>query len=426
MDRQTASRTRSRRPTAPKPVRQAARAASLSLEELAEAVIDGQPRPERPRDQAALLHWLGQSVRNAHPGTPTDEMAAIMASRLQEMADGGDTAAKALLEAEVDGAFLNMARISLALAGGLTAPDPPAVPRQERQDTIASTVLRLTGWTSMDEEPVQAIYRWLFGDEAAFVAESKMRVEAGLHMLENRDPRPVRVPHPDTGELVLVTREEIIKHAEADGRPPSGTRRSSRRSPRPASRSRRPFRVAAGRDCGRPRAGRTHSAAGHEQMLTAPPAVTNGVRERFVMTWLLDRSPAGSAVSFVHPPPRRWRRVRWRSPRPQPAASRAPGGRRRRGPCRATKRRLGRTSEGSSVKRSRRWHRSLSTRPGRSSGSRARCRAARRAGDRSCWPGSCSRSPIVSNGTPSTERSWRGGAPAATVWTSTSKTCSAR
>ena len=26
------------------------------------------------------------------------------------------------------------------------------------------------------------------------------------------------MPHPDTGELVLVTREEIIEHAEADGR----------------------------------------------------------------------------------------------------------------------------------------------------------------------------------------------------------------
>jgi hypothetical protein len=51
----TQPKTRSRRATAPKPVRQVARAAGLSLEKLAEAVVDGQPPPERPRDQAALL-----------------------------------------------------------------------------------------------------------------------------------------------------------------------------------------------------------------------------------------------------------------------------------------------------------------------------------------------------------------------------------
>ena len=56
-------------------------------------MVAGQPRPERPPDQAVLLHWLGQSVRRAHPGTPTDELAAIMAARLQEMADDGDAAA---------------------------------------------------------------------------------------------------------------------------------------------------------------------------------------------------------------------------------------------------------------------------------------------------------------------------------------------
>jgi hypothetical protein len=79
-------------------------------------------------------------------------------------------------------------------------------------------VQRLTGWASVVDETVQAIYRWLYGDEAAFVAATEMRVEAGLHMLENHDSRPVHVPHPDTGELVPVTREEIIEHAEADGR----------------------------------------------------------------------------------------------------------------------------------------------------------------------------------------------------------------
>jgi hypothetical protein len=45
-----------------------------------------------------------------------------------------------------------------------------------------------------------------------------MRVEAGLQMLENRQLREVRVTHPGTGELVLVTREEILKHADDDRR----------------------------------------------------------------------------------------------------------------------------------------------------------------------------------------------------------------
>ncbi len=45
-----------------------------------------------------------------------------------------------------------------------------------------------------------------------------MRVEAGLPILENPRLREVRVPHPDTGEMVLVTREEIREHAEADHR----------------------------------------------------------------------------------------------------------------------------------------------------------------------------------------------------------------
>jgi hypothetical protein len=55
-------------PTAPTLVRQVARAAGLGLEEFAEAIVANQPRQERPRDQAALLHWLGQSVRMS--GTP--------------------------------------------------------------------------------------------------------------------------------------------------------------------------------------------------------------------------------------------------------------------------------------------------------------------------------------------------------------------
>jgi hypothetical protein len=66
--------------------------------------------------------------------------------------------------------------------------------------------------------PVGRIYRRLLGDEALFVAGTEMRVEGGLQMLENRDLRTVHVRHPDTGELVLVTRAGILEHAKADRR----------------------------------------------------------------------------------------------------------------------------------------------------------------------------------------------------------------
>ncbi|TMC09175.1 MAG: hypothetical protein E6J41_11200 [Chloroflexi bacterium] len=219
MDRQTTmsdARPTRRHATAPKPVRRIARAARLSLEKLAEALVDGQPSPERPRDQAALLHWLRQTVRNAHPGAALDELTTIMADRLQKMADSGDVTAKAMLEAEVREHFLNLTRIALALAGGLTAPDPPAVPEQARQDAIASTVIRLTGWASVPNATVEAIYRWLFADESAFLASAEMRVEAVQRILENPTLREVSLPHPDTGDTVLVTCEEILEHAEAD------------------------------------------------------------------------------------------------------------------------------------------------------------------------------------------------------------------
>ncbi len=67
---------------------------------LAEALVNGQSAAERPRDQAALLRWLGQSVRNTHPGAARDELARIMAAELRKMADGGDATVKALLKAE--------------------------------------------------------------------------------------------------------------------------------------------------------------------------------------------------------------------------------------------------------------------------------------------------------------------------------------
>lgn len=215
---ESGTRTTRRRPTAPRPIRRVARAARLSLEEFAEAVVAGQPRPGRPRDQAALLHWLGQSMRNEHPGVPLDELSAIMADRLRDMADGGNATAKAMLEVEADLVGLNMARIALALVGAPWAPDPPAVPKQQRIDSIAATVPELTGWSSVDAETIGAVYRWLFGDEALFMLGAEMRVEASLRILENPDLREVRLRHPETGELVLVTREDILEHTEVDGR----------------------------------------------------------------------------------------------------------------------------------------------------------------------------------------------------------------
>ncbi len=97
-------------------------------------------------------------------------------------------------------------------------------------DAIAITVLKLTGWTSVDAETVNAVYRWLFGDEALFVAGMEMRLEAGLQMLENPALREVRVPHPHAGEPVLITREEIREHGAADHR--CWRRRSGTRSDR--------------------------------------------------------------------------------------------------------------------------------------------------------------------------------------------------
>jgi hypothetical protein len=207
-----------RRPTVPRALRQVAPAAGLTLRALATAIVDGQPPPGRPRDQAALLRWLGQSVRSEHPGMPLDELAPIMAGRLREMADDGDATAKALLDAEAGEVVLTLAQIEIALAGARWAPHPPELPKQQRMDAIAATVLKLTGCRSVPDKTVEVVYRWLFGDEALFVAGMEMRLEAGLRILENRGLRETRVPHPETGELVLVTRKEIREHGEADHR----------------------------------------------------------------------------------------------------------------------------------------------------------------------------------------------------------------
>jgi hypothetical protein len=56
---------------------------------------------------------------------------------------------------------------------------PRWLPKQQRQDAIAAMVLQLTAWTSVPADTAEAIYRWLFGDEALFVAGTEMRLEVG-------------------------------------------------------------------------------------------------------------------------------------------------------------------------------------------------------------------------------------------------------
>ncbi len=211
-------RVRRRRPTAPKPVRQVARTARLSLRKLAEAVISGQPSDPAPREHATLLRWLAQSIANANPDISEGDLAEQIAARLTEMAEAGDETAKAVVEAPVNEFLLAIARTIIALEGAPWVPEPPTIPKQQRMDAIAATVLELTGWSSVPDETVEAIYRWLFGDEALFVAGTELRLEAGLRILENPALREVHVPHPDTGEMVLVTRQEIREHGEADHR----------------------------------------------------------------------------------------------------------------------------------------------------------------------------------------------------------------
>ncbi len=147
-------------------------------------------------------------MRNTHPGAARDELA----------------------HAEFDERCLKVARIELVLAGARWAPDPPELPKQQPMDSIAATVLDITRWTSVDSESVEATYRWLFGGEAAFVAGAELRLEAELRMLDNPALREVRLPHTDTGGMVLVTREKILEHADDYHRmvevAPIGMRRS--------------------------------------------------------------------------------------------------------------------------------------------------------------------------------------------------------
>lgn len=61
----------SRRPTAPKPVRQVARAAGLSLEELANAVMERPPEPPTPPEAEGTLDRLIETEREVSQASTT-------------------------------------------------------------------------------------------------------------------------------------------------------------------------------------------------------------------------------------------------------------------------------------------------------------------------------------------------------------------
>jgi hypothetical protein len=209
------NRSRRNRPAAPKPVREVACAAGINLRELAMSVLADQPSPA-PREHEALMRWLTQSAVNASPGIDDREVAEQVVAGVEEMAEAGDQTATAVTESLIHDVAAAYARTAIAMHGARWVPEAPEFPKEQRKEAIASTVLRLTGWPSVDAAVVQAIYLWLFGDEALFIAGAEMRLEAGMRMIEYGDLCDVQVVHPDTGELVVVTRDDILAHAEAD------------------------------------------------------------------------------------------------------------------------------------------------------------------------------------------------------------------
>jgi hypothetical protein len=125
------------------------------LEKLAEAVIAGQLSVPAPREHTALLRWLAQSTANANPDISEGELAEQIATRFREIAEAGDETAEAVMEAQLDQFLLAIARTIIALEGAPWVPEPPAIPKQQRMDSIAATVLELTSWTSVDSKTVR-------------------------------------------------------------------------------------------------------------------------------------------------------------------------------------------------------------------------------------------------------------------------------
>lgn len=65
-------------------------------------------------------------------------------------------------------------------------------------------------------QTVEAVYWWLFGDEARYIHGADLRIAAGTRILENPRLGAVQIVDPKIGKPVLVWREEIRDHAETD------------------------------------------------------------------------------------------------------------------------------------------------------------------------------------------------------------------
>jgi hypothetical protein len=205
-----------KRPTAPKPVRQASRTAGLSLEELANAIMAGQPEPPTPPEAEGMLDRLIETEREVSPGIDDDALVSIVNERVRELVSAGNPYVAPLSELLLNDFVANRARVQIALMGTRWHPSPPVVPKQARKDAIASTVLELTGWQAVPEETVEAIYCWLFGDEARYMHGAELRMAAGQRIMANPRLGAVQLVDPRIGKPVLVTREEIRDHAETD------------------------------------------------------------------------------------------------------------------------------------------------------------------------------------------------------------------
>jgi len=88
--------------------------------------------------------------------------------------------------------------------------------RYHRRRTVPDLLPKIAAAATYLNTVLRHVYRWLFGDEALYVVGMEPRVEAGPRFVEGPGLGAVHVPHPDTGDLVLVTREEVARHGADD------------------------------------------------------------------------------------------------------------------------------------------------------------------------------------------------------------------
>jgi hypothetical protein len=102
-----------KRPTAPKPVGQVARTAELSLEELANAIMDGQPEPPTSPEAEGMLDRLIETEREVCPGIDDDALVSIVNERVQELVSAGNPYVAPLSEPLLDDFLANRARVQI-------------------------------------------------------------------------------------------------------------------------------------------------------------------------------------------------------------------------------------------------------------------------------------------------------------------------